>query len=134
MTDSGLAIMKIPGPICCICLDSGWSQQRTTSLACNHVFHTSCISDWVFRNNSCPLCRRKDACTWKFFTYPILQNLLVLLLIIYVSNVPVRTVLLASGLGTALACYQPRSPPYPHMPHGLYCTTPFSTQRDRAIY
>lgn len=28
-------------------------------LECKHVFHTLCLGQWMFRNNTCPLCRNK---------------------------------------------------------------------------
>jgi hypothetical protein len=29
---------------------------------CGHSFHVGCISDWVIRNDTCPLCRSENPC------------------------------------------------------------------------
>jgi hypothetical protein len=41
---------------CPIC----WEQDEIakSTLACGHSFHTACLSTWLARNPTCPLCRR----------------------------------------------------------------------------
>lgn len=45
---------------CCICLDA-YSEGDTICVpvtkSCNHVFHESCIKEWLKKNDQCPLCR-----------------------------------------------------------------------------
>lgn len=40
---------------CCICLEKNDNPWATSH--CAHSFHARCISDWVKRNPSCPICR-----------------------------------------------------------------------------
>lgn len=40
---------------CCICLEKNDKQWITTR--CTHSFHATCMSEWVKRNPSCPVCR-----------------------------------------------------------------------------
>lgn len=44
---------------CCICLESLYTTNyRIVQLSvCKHVFCESCLSNWIVRNHSCPLCR-----------------------------------------------------------------------------
>jgi hypothetical protein len=42
--------------ICSVCLDDENCVDCKTS--CSHNFHASCLSQWIKRNNSCPMCRR----------------------------------------------------------------------------
>lgn len=44
---------------CIICMDSIDSHMRLIT-KCFHVFHESCIMNWVVRNNSCPVCKEKS--------------------------------------------------------------------------
>jgi hypothetical protein len=39
---------------CSICLSP-----IATKLACGHIFHSNCISGWIKKSNSCPICRAK---------------------------------------------------------------------------
>lgn len=32
---------------------------NTLTLICNHKFHNNCITKWLDRHNTCPLCRRE---------------------------------------------------------------------------
>ena len=41
---------------CVICLDVMNGSQICT-LACGHMFHTTCLAKWFFVNQACPLCR-----------------------------------------------------------------------------
>jgi len=54
--------MLLQGPLplypeteCCICLDKTY--QPWITMPCAHSFHYTCISEWVARNPSCPVCR-----------------------------------------------------------------------------
>jgi hypothetical protein len=44
-------------PICYECLEG----VPTTTTACGHVFHSSCIGTWFERSNTCPSCRTRVA-------------------------------------------------------------------------
>ena len=46
---------------CSICIQKLIAGDQVTTLECSHVFHGSCISQWVTVNPSCPLCRSKLA-------------------------------------------------------------------------
>jgi hypothetical protein len=46
-----------PDSECMICLVD-LTAEATTTTTCNHVFHTSCLSDWRARNPTCPKCRQ----------------------------------------------------------------------------
>ncbi|MCL7041906.1 hypothetical protein MKW94_005976 [Papaver nudicaule] len=51
---------------CSICMEephennngSGAHRDEGRQTPCNHVYHAGCISKWLSRQNSCPLCRR----------------------------------------------------------------------------
>jgi len=38
---------------CSVCLESNVNCETN----CSHCFHAACLSSWINRNNSCPLCR-----------------------------------------------------------------------------
>ena len=42
---------------CSICLADMHTGDDVTVLDCAHIFHPQCITSWLRRNNSCPLCR-----------------------------------------------------------------------------
>lgn len=42
---------------CSICLDS---IDELTTTSCGHLFCWSCVREWVRRNKTCPLCKRKQ--------------------------------------------------------------------------
>lgn len=48
---------------CPICLADFQPRERISSckesLSCKHVFHTECLQMWLFKNESCPICRFK---------------------------------------------------------------------------
>lgn len=63
-------IIHVSGPsetenmgVCPICLeqllDDGETSQKSVKIACGHVFHTPCISEWFRKNMSCPICREE---------------------------------------------------------------------------
>lgn len=47
---------------CSICLSAlsapSSPSLSSSALPCGHVFHTACITPWLERSGSCPLCRR----------------------------------------------------------------------------
>ncbi|KAK7389656.1 hypothetical protein VNO78_24880 [Psophocarpus tetragonolobus] len=43
---------------CVICLASFEEEESVRKLhTCNHIFHTSCIDQWLASHSGCPLCR-----------------------------------------------------------------------------
>ncbi|OWM87903.1 E3 ubiquitin-protein ligase SDIR1-like isoform X2 [Punica granatum] len=47
---------------CAICLEDlsqGDDEKRLISMPCDHLFHDSCIFNWLDRSRICPLCRRE---------------------------------------------------------------------------
>ncbi|CAA7054090.1 unnamed protein product [Microthlaspi erraticum] len=53
--------LNLGSEACSICFESlvGTSDKAPTQISCSHVFHDRCISQWLRRKNSCPLCRRE---------------------------------------------------------------------------
>ena len=47
-------------PTCSICLDRVKKVSSRRVLTCAHVFHASCIAEWLQRSNRCPLCRTEQ--------------------------------------------------------------------------
>ena len=45
--------------ICIICLQDFNSNNNLQELACNHLFHESCLSIWNRISEACPICRKK---------------------------------------------------------------------------
>ena len=41
---------------CCICLEK--NEKLWITCQCSHSFHATCISEWMKRNPSCPVCRK----------------------------------------------------------------------------
>jgi hypothetical protein len=50
------------GTACAICLESYEDGQHLLQLPCDppahHMFHTACITQWLSRSSSCPLCKK----------------------------------------------------------------------------
>ena len=42
---------------CSICFED-ITNEKTTKILCNHVFHTTCINTWTSIKNTCPICRK----------------------------------------------------------------------------
>lgn len=42
---------------CCICLEDFTGEGKIQTPSCGHLFHESCINDWMKNNESCPQCR-----------------------------------------------------------------------------
>lgn len=57
---SSIANEEQIGQQCVICMDNIQENQECISLTCNHVFHTSCITQWFRINSTCPLCRSNE--------------------------------------------------------------------------
>ncbi|KAK1355448.1 hypothetical protein POM88_048704 [Heracleum sosnowskyi] len=51
-------VEKVEEP-CSICHIDFDVNQKICILECGHMFHESCIVEWVREKNTCPLCRRK---------------------------------------------------------------------------
>jgi hypothetical protein len=47
-----------PGSTCSICLESYEDHDEIALSNCSHHFHMDCIETWMFRQRSCPICRR----------------------------------------------------------------------------
>lgn len=43
---------------CVVCMSDLESDELVRVLPCNHLFHASCIDEWLRRNRTCPMCRR----------------------------------------------------------------------------
>ena len=44
---------------CVICLEDFKNGDKATVLPCIHIFHTSCIQNWLKTQNCCPICKFK---------------------------------------------------------------------------
>ncbi|KAJ8598093.1 hypothetical protein CTAYLR_005570 [Chrysophaeum taylorii] len=42
---------------CCICLEDHVVNSMVTRMPCGHLFHSDCLTDWLSRHCSCPVCR-----------------------------------------------------------------------------
>ncbi|KAI9119021.1 hypothetical protein K1719_009696 [Acacia pycnantha] len=42
--------------VCSVCME-GFDSDENKQIPCGHVYHSGCITAWVSRSNSCPLCR-----------------------------------------------------------------------------
>ncbi|KAM7277735.1 hypothetical protein ACFE04_004869 [Oxalis oulophora] len=42
---------------CSVCFEDLLIGSEATSMPCSHTFHSDCITQWLHKNNSCPLCR-----------------------------------------------------------------------------
>lgn len=48
---------KIDDILCCICLETYKVNDELRILNCNHHMHIYCCDSWLYRDNSCPICR-----------------------------------------------------------------------------
>eukprot|EP00397_Hematodinium_sp_SG-2012_P026003 GEMP01027207.1.p1 GENE.GEMP01027207.1~~GEMP01027207.1.p1 ORF type:complete len:330 (+),score=60.97 GEMP01027207.1:148-1137(+) len=46
-----------PSRECCICMENYGEHHEIKRTACNHVFHATCLRNWLKSQRSCPLCR-----------------------------------------------------------------------------
>lgn len=42
---------------CTICIMAVEDGDRVADLGCGHLFHAECLSEWILKKNSCPLCQ-----------------------------------------------------------------------------
>lgn len=42
---------------CCICFEEHHIRDKVSRLPCAHIYHPSCIVQWLVKNNTCPQCR-----------------------------------------------------------------------------
>ena len=49
--------------VCAICLSSYSSSEGCGTLPCKHTYHSRCITEWLSRNPTCPLCRAMASMT-----------------------------------------------------------------------
>ena len=50
-------------PSCTICFATLQTGDRVGALQCRHVFHVSCLKDWLACRNVCPLCLKENIAT-----------------------------------------------------------------------
>lgn len=48
---------KIEKPNCIICIADIEMKAKTLLIPCGHMFHESCIKEWLEKHNTCPVCR-----------------------------------------------------------------------------
>ncbi|KAJ4824516.1 hypothetical protein Tsubulata_020709 [Turnera subulata] len=51
--------IKEPESICAVCLDELPMEYEAKRMPCSHLYHEKCISDWLWKSGTCPLCRYK---------------------------------------------------------------------------
>lgn len=56
--------ISISEPSCAICLEDiiaapSRDRQKEKRLLCGHLFHETCIGEWLERSDTCPLCRAR---------------------------------------------------------------------------
>jgi len=42
---------------CSICLEKFNINEKVFKTPCNHLFHATCITEWLYKNKTCPICR-----------------------------------------------------------------------------
>ena len=55
---------------CTICMTEINDGDRIGALPCNHLFHSSCLKEWIKRRNVCPLCQEPNIATPQRSTNP----------------------------------------------------------------
>ncbi|GJQ69262.1 hypothetical protein Trydic_g6402 [Trypoxylus dichotomus] len=50
-------IIDVEGKQCAVCLEMYKIGEIVKKLPCKHRFHSSCITLWLEKTNSCPICR-----------------------------------------------------------------------------
>lgn len=61
MGDTLINELEVKDKTCCICMDEIKDRQRTGITKCKHIFHHSCIREWLTKKCSkptCPNCRQ----------------------------------------------------------------------------
>ncbi|TMX05603.1 hypothetical protein EJD97_015999 [Solanum chilense] len=57
--DDNLEMMPMVNAVglCSICMEEFEAQVSAKQVPCGHLFHSSCLANWVSLCKSCPLCR-----------------------------------------------------------------------------
>ena len=42
---------------CSICLEKFNIDEEVFKTPCNHMFHVTCLTEWLYKNKTCPICR-----------------------------------------------------------------------------
>eukprot|EP00189_Rhodosorus_marinus_P008050 CAMPEP_0184754768 /NCGR_PEP_ID=MMETSP0315-20130426/44794_1 /TAXON_ID=101924 /ORGANISM="Rhodosorus marinus, Strain UTEX LB 2760" /LENGTH=512 /DNA_ID=CAMNT_0027234203 /DNA_START=121 /DNA_END=1659 /DNA_ORIENTATION=- len=50
--------MELMSESCVICHESYAADEEILYLPCKHEYHSNCVSTWLLKQNSCPICRR----------------------------------------------------------------------------
>ena len=50
---------KFVSESCVICLENFDNINNVSSLPCGHQFHTKCITEWMLKSKTCPLCKKE---------------------------------------------------------------------------
>ena len=45
--------------LCSICYDDIKEGEEMLTLPCKHVFHNSCIKEWLAKEKACPMCKQE---------------------------------------------------------------------------
>ncbi|XP_037823295.1 kinectin-like [Lucilia sericata] len=59
--------MPILNVVCPICTEVFKNADDIYSTSCGHIFHFSCVQDWMGRSTSCPKCRQYNPTTHKLY-------------------------------------------------------------------
>mmetsp|Transcript_61892 Transcript_61892/g.151290 ORF Transcript_61892/g.151290 Transcript_61892/m.151290 type:complete len:515 (-) Transcript_61892:88-1632(-) len=59
---------------CTICFCRLRDGDRVGELCCKHVFHVSCLKQWLKRKNTCPLCQCKEIAEPRYHEEDIIDN------------------------------------------------------------
>ncbi|CAM9854519.1 unnamed protein product [Scytosiphon promiscuus] len=59
LTADSLSHLTEDGRQCCICLEDFSARERATRLPCLHLYHTTCIEDWLHKSGTCPQCKHR---------------------------------------------------------------------------
>jgi len=43
---------------CTVCQEDYKDEESLLHLPCNHNFHKACVTEWLLRHNTCPICRK----------------------------------------------------------------------------
>lgn len=44
-------------PMCTVCCDNIQMTKKGMFMPCGHVYHPDCLTPWLEKNNTCPVCR-----------------------------------------------------------------------------
>ncbi|KDP33739.1 hypothetical protein JCGZ_07310 [Jatropha curcas] len=54
---AGMPTVSTNDEVCIVCMEGFRSSVGGKRIPCGHIYHSDCISSWLCRSNSCPLCR-----------------------------------------------------------------------------